>query len=72
MNVAFEIGVKGFICKTSGIGEIKKALLNILQGKVYLPDVSADKTNIGLAKITQRQKEVLILDAPVFKPAKMR
>ena len=61
VKVALEIGVKGFICKTSGVLEIKKALLKIQQGKYYVQDSSHKQGHAGLKNITKRQKEVLVL-----------
>ncbi|MCK5814239.1 MAG: response regulator transcription factor [Cocleimonas sp.] len=60
-EVAIDMGAKGFVCKTAGVTEIKKALRHLLNGQSYVP-AAYDKTiKGGLTCITARQKEVLYL-----------
>ena len=63
---AFEIGAKGYICKTSSLKEMKQALLQLSEGKTYLPEQvwlkeSHPEGNNKLKKLTWRQRETLEL-----------
>ena len=45
-----ELGVKGFILKSSGITEVEQAILDVMNGKTYfsntLPSNSPNKINL--------------------------
>ena len=63
VQTALEIGVKGFIHKTSDIVEIQQAFVQIQKGQYYIP--SSQQKDIhneaSMGKITQRQREVIAL-----------
>jgi len=62
---AFKLGVKGFIRKTSGASEVKRALSRLINGDRYIPSSNwhdmpqADET--ASFKLTWRQREILML-----------
>ncbi len=63
---AFEIGAKGYICKTSSLKEMKQALLQLSEGKAYIPEQVWLKephtpSNNKLKQLTWRQRETLEL-----------
>lgn len=63
---AFDIGVKGYICKTSTLQQVGKALRQISRGKTYLPEQMWQKSsdaedNKNSVKLTWRQREILEL-----------
>ncbi|WP_020394845.1 response regulator transcription factor [Thiolinea disciformis] len=64
IQMAFEIGVQGYISKVSEIDEVKTALSKIMSGQVYVPPSlwssnSSLKVVGGASLITKRQQEVL-------------
>lgn len=69
---ALGAGVHGYIPKALGPAELVKALETVLSGQIYVPPIlaqagsaeavvpaSADRAQDGLARLTQRQREVL-------------
>lgn len=66
INQAFKLGVKGYIRKTSGASEVKRALSSVLNGGHYRDwKISPTPESIKTAdlKLTRRQKEILMLIA---------
>ena len=66
IQTAFEIGAKGYICKTSSLKEMKQALLQLTEGKTYLPEqvwLKEPHTDGGnkIKQLTWRQRETLEL-----------
>lgn len=63
---AFEIGAKGYICKTSSLKQMKQALVQVSAGKTYLPEQLWRKEpdtegRSKLKQLTWRQRETLEL-----------
>jgi DNA-binding NarL/FixJ family response regulator len=50
-----ELGVKGFLLKSSSIDDLEKAILQVMQGQSYYPDEDIRKTNSNL-KTKKRRK----------------
>lgn len=64
INQAFKLGVKGYIRKTSGASEVKKALTRVINGERY-QDWKSTPESIETAslRLTRRQNEILMLIA---------
>lgn len=64
-NKMIEIGVKGFILKSSGINEVEKAIHNVIMGKTYFSNILPKKTITKLnQKKTQEHSEKPISPIP--------
>lgn len=64
IQMAFEIGVQGYISKVSELDEVKAALAKVMNGHVYVPaslwaTPAPFKVVGGASLITKRQQEVL-------------
>lgn len=63
VQTAFNLGVRGYICKTAEAAEMQSALQQVLDGRTYLPPqawpVAAAKCSQEPSGITLRQREVL-------------
>lgn len=59
-----ELGVKGFVLKSSGITEVEQAITDVMNGKTYfsniLPSVSISKPNIRKAHETREESKTPI------------
>lgn len=63
---AFDIGVKGYICKTASLQEMEQAIGQVCAGKIYIPSLmwkasASRRAAVGSSIITTRQKTVLKL-----------
>jgi len=64
-NKMIEIGVKGFILKSSGINEVEKAIHDVIMGKTYFSNILPKKTITKLnQKKTQEHSEKPISPIP--------
>ena len=64
LRAAFELGARGFIHKTATLREFEQAILQVLQGKVYLPPQTwfvMNGNHDPASEITSRQLDVLRL-----------
>lgn len=59
-----ELGVKGFILKSSGINEVEQAIADVMNGKTYfsnaLPKVNSNKSNMKKPQKTKEDPNVPI------------
>ena len=65
-QLAIESGASGFISKSSSGTTLISAIQTVLKGDIYTPkvsssDPSSDASNIEIAHVTKRQKEILHL-----------
>lgn len=63
IQTAFQLGVKGYICKTTEPSEMMNALLKISQGNIYFPPQLQPFSNKIVSILTLRQQEILKLVA---------
>lgn len=66
IQMAFEIGVNGYICKTASIHEMEQAIEQLCAGKMYIPSLVwakpvSQRITPNSSRITNRQKTVLEL-----------
>ncbi|MEY3219629.1 MAG: hypothetical protein RIT27_986 [Pseudomonadota bacterium] len=63
IQTAFQLGVKGYLCKTAEPQEITRALLEISRGNEYFPLQLQSHLNQTIYDLTLRQQEILKLMA---------